>query len=313
MTHFRITSSLILSFCLTACNFNPFYPDNLSGGETGAGAAVVGAAAGIGVASWYGAPKSIAALAGVGGAGAGYYFTTLSFASGGVIKAGGVVYTLGEYATIEIPTDKLFDTNSAEFLPETGPILDSTVAVLNRYPKNNIMVSGNTSGFGTTQWEHTLSEERAAQVAHYLTDHGITGFQKRSICLRKLTYVGYGNYFPISNNIRAQSIRENSRIQITAYPSTADLHLDKRHEVFHNIGGLEEPMLPNKPPQPNLKNEFSGDQLPDKSSTRADDFNDVISDVKGETWENQSTVSSASQTAAGNKVVKQGGFKGEGG
>ncbi len=243
------TMSLLMP--LSGCSFNPFTTDNEMTGS--AGPTIAGGAIGAGTAALLGGSKYTIGLAGLAGASLGYYVSTLTFDAGGIRQAGGQVYTLGDYATIEIPTDTLFESNTAKLLPEASPALDSTVAVLKRYPNNNILVSGNTSGFGTTRWERTLSEKRAREVSAYLWAHGVNAFKGNSdfdpsAPTRTLSYVGYGNYFPISNNIRADSIRENSRIQITAYPSRRDLKLCDDQKVFANIGGTDEPQYKGEPP-----------------------------------------------------------------
>ncbi|MCC2666827.1 MAG: yiaD 1 [Gammaproteobacteria bacterium] len=230
--------SLLLS--LSACSYNPANGnDHLTGSALGAG---VGAIGGGGAAVLLGeSSNSALGVAALAGAGIGYYFTTLRFDSAGIIQAGGQVYTQGDYATIEMASDKLFDTNSSELLPQAEPILKSVAAVLNRYPCHNIMISGNTSGFGSSRFERKLSEDRARQVAAFLWVNGISGFKAQSIDSRKLTYVGYGNYFPVANNLSNASIRANSRIQITAYPSKDQLLMNKKQMAFNNIGDLNEP------------------------------------------------------------------------
>src|SRR5579872_4352320 len=259
---------------LEGCSFN-----DLTGSP---GPAVAGGAAGAGSAALLGGSKYTIALAGIGGAALGYYVSTLTFAAGGVTQAGGQVYTLGDYVTIEIPTDRIFEDNSAELLPEADPVLQSTVEVLKRYPNNNILVSGNTSGYGTQRWELTLSERRARQVAAYLWAHGVSSFRGTSdydpsAPLRTLSYVGYGNFFPISNNIKAASIRENSRIQITAYPSQGQLKLCKDQKIFANIGGLQEPL---DPPGPVSSNGYKDETLANNSSTTVPPIDDNLYNIK---------------------------------
>jgi hypothetical protein len=53
----------------------------------------------------------------------GYYMSTLRFDAGPIFKAGGDVYTQGEYVGISIPSYKLFEPNSAEFTPQAEPCL----------------------------------------------------------------------------------------------------------------------------------------------------------------------------------------------
>ncbi len=314
--HLRIACTIALAFSLASCDFN-----HLTGNAVGP---VAGAAIGAGGAAMFGASKPEIALLGLGGAGIGYYVTTLRFASGGVVQAGGQVYGIGDYATIEIPTDKLFDTNTAELLPEADPILRSAVVVLNRYPKNNIIVSGNTSGFGPVKFEQKLSEDRARAVANFLWSHGIGDFQGNSINMRKLNYVGYGNYFPIANHIRAQSIRQNSRIQITAYPTNAQLGIDKKQKTFNNIGSLQESSLSSGRATADMSDIFCGDRLPEAPSSRRNDFKDAFDEspgrarsvpqrpsLKGDYDATGCNIATSDcQTVMGGNEVKQGGFTG---
>lgn len=246
---------LVLSFSLYGCTVNPFRPEatEFTGTATGT---VIGAGAGAGLGYLLGGSKGIVGLTTLGGAAAGYYVSTLRFASGGIIQNCGQVFTLGDYTTIDIPSDRLFDVNTADFSEDAGGILHSVVAVLNRYPSSNIIISGNTSGFGPAKWERHLSEARASQVAAYLWAHGINSFQQNGMRFRKLTYVGYGNYFPIANNIQSCSIRQNSHVQITVYPTCDQLKIDKKSRTFNNVGAVDEPDICQKNISANTDNEF---------------------------------------------------------
>ncbi|MCD6039886.1 MAG: yiaD 1 [Gammaproteobacteria bacterium] len=324
----RLTFISLLSFSLSACSYNPFNgSDHLTGSAlgTGAGAIAGGSAAAVmGTSS-----KPMLGLAALAGASVGYYITSLRFDSAGIIQAGGQVYTLGDYATIEIPSDKLFDTNSSDLLPQADAILKSVVAILNRYDCNNIMISGNTSGFNSSRFEHRLSEDRARQVAGFLWAHGVSGLKAQSLDSRKLTYVGYGNYFPVANNITNSGIRANSRIQITAYPTKDQLLIDKKQKTFNNIGDIDEPHLPVTSATPNIDAAFAqtSEKLPEEASSRAEDFRDAFpetslkeasissnearsSDYYKEKPYSHSIEESAPQTTVGGNVTKQGGFRG---
>lgn len=231
----RATLALIFFLLfLSGCTFNPFTTNNrLTGSATGT---LVGAGVGAGGVALLGGSKPLMVLGGIGGGAIGYYVTTLRYTSGGIIHAGGQVYQVGEFIGIYLPTDKMFEPNTADFLPQAGPILDSTADVLKRYPNNNIIISGNTSGFYRSRWELKLSERRAQKVAAYLWNAGINQFKNQSIDMRKLNYVGYGDYLPLSSDYTNEGIRQNSRIQITSYPSNADLGLDKRKVAVYNVG-----------------------------------------------------------------------------
>lgn len=235
----KIASTVLSTALLLAgCSYNPLSGNNHTTGSavgTISGAAVGGA----GVAVLGGSKPLIGAAALVGGA-IGYYVTTERYDAGGIVQIGGKVYSVGQYVGIYLPTDKLFEPNSADLLPQGEAALDSVATVLQRNPNSNILVSGNTSGFGRSRWEQSLSEKRAEKVAAYLWNAGVNNFKGESLKMRRLNYVGYGDYFPIASNLTNSGIRENSRIQITAYPSCADLHLDARHVTLHNIGATED-------------------------------------------------------------------------
>ncbi len=208
------------------CAYNPLAPNNhLTGSPVNA---AIGAGAGAGSVALINGPKPLIPLVGLGGGMLGYYVTTLRYASGGIIRGGGQVYQVGDMIGIVLPSDELFEPNTCEFLPRAYPVLESVVNVLERYPRHNIMISGNTSGFYHARWERQLSESRAKRIAAYLWSSGISDFVEGTDDMRKLRYVGYGDYFPIANDITNYGIRANSRMQITAYPAAATIRRNPR-------------------------------------------------------------------------------------
>lgn len=226
----------LAAFILTGCAYNPFSCDSqLTGSATGT---AVGATVGAGSTALLGGSKTMIVAGGIVGAAIGYYVTTLRFDSGGIMQACGQVYKVGDQLGIYIPTDSLFEPNTDEFIPQATPVLDSAVAVLRHYPNNNILISGNTSGFYRARWEQRLSELRAQKVAAYLWNAGINQFKDMSSSVRKLSYVGYGDFFPIATTRNNEGLRQNSRIQITSYPGRAQLGLCKRVHTFNNYAPL---------------------------------------------------------------------------
>lgn len=233
----KILAGLAFSLPLLAsCTYNPFTTNNETTGSPAA--AVVGAGVGAGGVALLGGSKAYMGAAGLAGGAIGYYVTTLRYESGSILQAGGKVYKVGDVLGIYIPTTNMFEPNTDEFLPQAKPILDSVVVVLNRYPSNNILISGNTSGFYRAKWEQKLSERRAQKISAFLWNAGINNFKERSLSLRKLNYVGHGDFFPIAQKLTNNGIRENSRIQITSYPSAQSLHLDKQHQAVFNVGDM---------------------------------------------------------------------------
>lgn len=230
----RLMAIGLFSFVFSACSYNPFLTDNhITGNPAGA---VVGAGVGAGGVALLGGSRPLITLAGLGGGMFGYYVTTLRYDSGGLIQSGGQVYIVGDFVGINIPADKLFEPNTANFLPQANLILDSAVVVLKRYPKNSIFISGNTSGFSRPRWELKLSEKRAQKVAAYFWKAGINQFQDPGNTMRDLNYVGYGNYVRIANTLTNKGIRQNNRIQITSFPSNCNLELGKKDIAMRNFG-----------------------------------------------------------------------------
>lgn len=308
--YLRIALIFALVLTIMSCSYNPFRTDARPTGKLAPTA--IGAAAGAGTMWAFHAPDSVIALGGILGGTIGYYVSTQHFAAKGIEAAGGQVYTLGDFVTIEIPNYKLFEPNSTDFTPEAGPILESVVDVLNRYPNNNVMISGNSSGYSSAKIEQPFSEARAAKVAAYLWGHGVNSFKKQSSNTRKLIYTGYGNYFPIANNIKAYGIQANSRIQITAYPTTSQLKLDKRHKIFDNIGGLDESQSSKKPPIDYNRMFPGGKILPEGTNPKKDD---IFSETRSENriYPSESREPVAPMPAERPSYKGERGFKGEGG
>ncbi|MBV8803068.1 MAG: hypothetical protein JO131_08965 [Gammaproteobacteria bacterium] len=97
--------------------------------------------------------------------------------------------------------------------------------------------------------------------------------------MRNLKYVGYGNYFPISNDIRADSIRQNSRIQITSFPPKDQICIDKKMRAFNNIGGLDEPMPGESTQVANMNEVFPPeDHLPEHQSATNTSLEEAFKD-----------------------------------
>jgi outer membrane protein OmpA-like peptidoglycan-associated protein len=227
----RTLAILLCSLTAAGCAYNPFLSNNHTTGSV-AGTAV-GAGVGAGSIALLGGSKPLMILGGIGGGAIGYYVTSLRYDSSAVLQAEGNVYMLGDYIGIYIPSDHLFEPNTADFLPRAPAILDSAIAVLQRKPNNNIMISGNTSGFDRQGREQALSQKRAKAVAAYMWSSGILQFKDRSNDIRQLNYTGYGDYFPIASDHTNNGIRANSRIQITSYPCLADLR-NNGHEIDMN-------------------------------------------------------------------------------
>lgn len=66
-----------------------------------------------------------------------------------------------------------FAHDSAELTTAGKYALDENIALLKRYPKSRILVTGHTDESGDLTYNLNLGEARASNVRAYLTDHGI--------------------------------------------------------------------------------------------------------------------------------------------
>ena len=90
---------------------------------------------------------------------------------------------------VELPSDVLFDYNSAELRPEALSMLNDVAANLSHYSNERVDVEGYTDATGAEMSNQDLSQRRADAVASYLIDHGVLArniFSRReAACLAK--------------------------------------------------------------------------------------------------------------------------------
>jgi OOP family OmpA-OmpF porin len=97
----------------------------------------------------------------------------------------------------------VFETNKADLLPESIPVLEGAVATLKRYPDLKIEVAGHTDSRGSDAYNLDLSARRAATVLKYLRDGGVTN---------ELSSRGYGERQPIASNASDEGRQQNRRV-----------------------------------------------------------------------------------------------------
>lgn len=86
-------------------------------------------------------------------------------------RAGSGFEQKGEAFTLE---NIYFDIDKSTLRPESFPYLDSFAQFLTVHPKYKVHITGHTDSTGTEEHNLQLSKERAASVATYLTEHGIS-------------------------------------------------------------------------------------------------------------------------------------------
>jgi OOP family OmpA-OmpF porin len=105
-------------------------------------------------------------------------------------------------AEIKLP-GVVFETNKAELLPESLPVLEGAISTLKRYPDLKIEVAGHTDTRGSDAYNLDLSARRAATVLKYLKDGGVTN---------ALTSRGYGERQPVAGNNTDEGRQQNRRV-----------------------------------------------------------------------------------------------------
>lgn len=98
-----------------------------------------------------------------------------------------------------------FEYNKDKIRPESFPILDAVVEVLQKNPDIRIEVQGHTDNRGGAAYNKNLSNRRAASVRKYLVSHGVPS--------ERLTSIGYGFDRPIVDNSTDQNRALNRRVQ----------------------------------------------------------------------------------------------------
>jgi OmpA-OmpF porin, OOP family len=111
---------------------------------------------------------------------------------------------------MSLPDDRLvlvgvnFAFDKSELLPESYPVLDKAVKLLNDKPEINVEIQGYCDYIGSDVYNQELSEDRAQTVKTYLVSKGIA--------VSRLSTVGYGKKYPIEDNKTEEGRAMNRRI-----------------------------------------------------------------------------------------------------
>jgi OmpA-OmpF porin, OOP family len=106
---------------------------------------------------------------------------------------------------IKITQQIHFEFDKDKIRPESFPILDAIVEVLQQNPKIKIEIQGHTDNKGAAAYNKKLSDRRAASVRKYVVAKGIDE--------TRLTSKGYGMERPIVPNTSDQNRALNRRVQ----------------------------------------------------------------------------------------------------
>jgi chemotaxis protein MotB len=120
---------------------------------------------------------------------------------------------------IELSSNILFESGSADLSDEGREALAEVAEVLREIPNRNFQVAGHTDNVPVrrsrfrSNWQ--LSTARALEVVEFLEEEGVAQ--------TVLSAAGYGQYAPVANNDEETGRAENRRIEIVLMPNLDEL------------------------------------------------------------------------------------------
>jgi outer membrane protein OmpA-like peptidoglycan-associated protein len=122
---------------------------------------------------------------------------------------GAKIERVGEGIKITFESGILFSVNSSDLQPAAQENIGKLAAILNKYPDTNILVEGHTDSTGSTEYNKSLSDRRAASVANFAKSMNVKG--------DRFSTVGYGESQPAASNSTAEGRQANRRVEIAIF------------------------------------------------------------------------------------------------
>jgi len=170
------------------------------------GGAVVGAATSSSKDRGKGALTG-AVIGGAAGAGYGYYLDKQEAALRAQMQGTGVtINRQGDVLQLVMP-DITFATNSTTISNSFHTPLNRLAQNFSEYDQNSIEIVGHTDSTGSRATNMRLSEQRAQNVANYLTGKGVAE--------TRVSSYGAGPDKPVASNDDADGRAQNRRVEIT--------------------------------------------------------------------------------------------------
>lgn len=115
------------------------------------------------------------------------------------------VTRLTDTVKVIFPTNLLFPFNSANINPDVMPSMQRFSKALNKFAKTAVMISGYTDSIGTTDYNNTLSGQRADTAKKVLTMYNVSN--------KRLNTWGMGSRHPIAPNNTEPGRARNRRVE----------------------------------------------------------------------------------------------------
>lgn len=201
----------------TACVSTDPYTGEQKASNTAKGAgigAIAGAVIGAATASKNDREKGILTGAAAGaalGGGVGFYMDKQETQLRNRLQGTGVqVRREGDDLHLVMPGNVTFETSQYNIRGQFLPVLGSVADVLKEFNKTTITVSGHTDSTGASDYNQTLSENRAESVKSYLVQQGIPS--------GRVNARGYGKRYPVASNATASGREQNRRVELKLEP-----------------------------------------------------------------------------------------------
>ncbi|HTO08069.1 MAG TPA: OmpA family protein [Myxococcota bacterium] len=111
---------------------------------------------------------------------------------------------------VSLASASLFDQNAAALSDAGAQRVRAIAGVIQRYPKQRVIVKGHTDSEGSERASQRLSEDRADSVRNLLIAEGVAP--------SRITAIGMGASLPVASNSTAEGREQNQRIELELRP-----------------------------------------------------------------------------------------------
>ncbi|MDZ7622342.1 MAG: OmpA family protein [Candidatus Competibacteraceae bacterium] len=111
---------------------------------------------------------------------------------------------------LDLPSEVLFDFDSASIKPAFVPALQRVAGTLREYDRTAVYIVGHTDSVGSDAYNLDLSVRRAESVAGFLASSGVSD--------NRLRTEGRGKREPVTSNATPEGRQQNRRVEIYIRP-----------------------------------------------------------------------------------------------